>query len=175
MRPCRLKLFQEIKQNKNIFVETGTYKGEGVQAALSAGYSKIITFEIDSEVLEETKNKFKDSDKIEFILGSSAEQCFKDVIDTLKEPVIFWLDAHRMHKGFVENPLYTELDVISQSKLPHVILIDDVRLFPTKNFKISFDGIEKILNKYNRKYTTEFGTIRDIYPDDVFVIKFNDC
>ena len=35
-----------IEKFSNVFVETGTFYGEGIQVAINAGYEKIISIEI---------------------------------------------------------------------------------------------------------------------------------
>lgn len=170
-KSSREKLFTQVKQNRKIFVETGTYRGQGVEAAIKCKYERIISFEIDTETQELNKIKFKNNDNIILITGSSADDCFKNEISKLEEDAVFWLDAHQMHKGFVECPIYDELLVICESEYNHIILIDDVRNFSKPCFNTSVEAILDFISKHNRKYKTWFGEVRD-YKDDVLVIEF---
>ena len=53
-----------------VFIETGCWKGDGVQKALNAGFEKIITIELWSEMVELCTQKFKshiDSGRVSII------------------------------------------------------------------------------------------------------------
>ena len=75
--------------------------------------------------------------KITILQGDSGKVLF-DLCIQITEPAIFWLDGHYSEgitaKGDKFCPIYEELSAIFQSqKLPHVLLIDDARLFIGKN------------------------------------------
>ena len=50
---------------------------------------------------------------------------FAHILPTLVGPTFFWLDAHTDE----ECPVMREIAAINRSPLPHVILVDDARLF----------------------------------------------
>ena len=45
------------KHRNEIFVETGSLIGDGVQQALEAGYPEVISIELSDKYFEETKNQ----------------------------------------------------------------------------------------------------------------------
>ena len=112
-------------------VESGTYLGEMVEAQRSR-FHKIISIELSPELFEKAKTRFHRHDHVELLCGDSGE-LLKTVVPALDKPAIFWLDAHysggNTARGKEDTPILKELRTIYQSKLPHVILIDDARLF----------------------------------------------
>ena len=57
-----VELFQKFVNQSKIFIETGTFSGEGIQCALDAGFEKIYSCDINSEYVERAKEKYKDYD-----------------------------------------------------------------------------------------------------------------
>lgn len=59
----------------------------------------------------------------------------------------FWLDGHysgfETAKGDLETPVSSELESILRSKINHIILIDDARLFTGKN---DYPSVEELKN-----------------------------
>jgi hypothetical protein len=134
MHPNR-NLFAEFKGNNRAFIETGSYRGDGIQLALDAGYEKIISIDNNPEAIDFCMNRFdlynNPNPKIRLIKGDSAN-CLFDILRCFAEPITFWLDSHwQMLEGTEpgENPfpLLDELNQICQhGKQDHVILIDDL-------------------------------------------------
>jgi hypothetical protein len=115
-----------------VFVETGTYEGESVDAAL-AYFDELHTIERSEELFVRAAARFKNSPTVHVHHGSSAE-----VLSTLsrglrRQPVLFWLDAHFCGHGSagseVQCPLLAELEAIGALSARSVVLIDDARLF----------------------------------------------
>jgi len=132
-------VLKKYKRN-SVFVETGSYKGSGIQVALDAGYEKVISIEIHSEYHAICKDRFATEmadGRVELHHGDCLAT-LASIIPTLKSPVTFWLDAHIDWEcgvsGMTPSPLIFELDLIRRmSKIKnHVILIDDMRVFRTK-------------------------------------------
>ncbi|MCS6824710.1 MAG: hypothetical protein NZ529_10475, partial [Cytophagaceae bacterium] len=131
-----------------ILVETGTYKGDMIEAQLN-NFDEIISIELSLELWEKAKNRFKYHSKVNLIQGDSGKE-LQNVCTNLKDRTLFWLDGHycggNSTKGDLECPIYNELKAIFKSPIKHVILIDDARYFigkrdyPTikelKNFRI---------------------------------------
>jgi hypothetical protein len=115
----------------SVFVETGTFKGESTLWAAKY-FDKVYTIENSEALYNETKKKFTDYPNIEFIKGNSREKLI-DILLHLKQPAVFWLDAHWC--GSVtfgsedECPLLDELKLIVNQTLNHIIVIDDARYF----------------------------------------------
>lgn len=136
--PEDLALSLKQALNTNVFIETGTYKGN---TALWAGrnFLKVYTIEFDSQRYEKTRAKIVnmiDTSNINLLQGNSKD-VLSDVLSKINEPVIFWLDAHGLYAGNMtandEIPVIEELNAIREwyerTHQPCVILIDDARLF----------------------------------------------
>jgi hypothetical protein len=122
-----------------IFIETGTGRaGNGITAAIEAGFTKIISIEITPEFHERAKVKFSDyieSGKVILLLGDSSKMLPKVLEEFKNERFTFWLDAHidgpylPEYKG-QKCPLYDELNIIKNlDRNDHIIMIDDRRIF----------------------------------------------
>ena len=118
------------------FVETGTYLGEMIEAQKS-NFERLFSIELSETLYQDALIKFASDKKITILQGDSGKVLF-DLCIQITEPAIFWLDGHYSEgitaKGDKFCPIYEELSAIFQSqKLPHVLLIDDARLFIGKN------------------------------------------
>ena len=89
-----LSLKEAIKAKT--LVETGTYKG-GTALWASKNFEKVYTIEFDEQRYLKTLGDFKtkelDIRNVEFCLGNS-KYILPSILEDLKEPVVFWLDAH---------------------------------------------------------------------------------
>lgn len=127
----------------NIFVETGTYLGDGIYNVIN-DFDKIHSIELSQKFYDDAVKKFSIYKKVKFHHGDSAEvleKCFVNI----DEPIMFFLDAHysggETEFGRDEEngiPLLRELTSLGKRKFRDIIIIDDVRLFG----KISQSGIE---------------------------------
>jgi len=131
-----------LKQYKkgDIFIETGTYRGDTIYIALEAGFEQIYSCEIYRPLYLDAVELYKENKSITIDELESPEfiatrltylgQIFdKDVECT------FWLDAHASGPlgggKSVGSPVLDELKAIrdNSSCKTHTILIDDKRLF----------------------------------------------
>ena len=115
-----------------VFVETGTYEGDSVQAATEF-FAELHTIELSDELFAGAAERFKDSPQVHVHHGSSP-----DVLGELsgrlgQRSVLYWLDAHwcgeDSAKGELECPLLFELEAIGSLGERSVVMIDDARLF----------------------------------------------
>lgn len=149
---------KEIKSlNKaDIFVETGTFKGEGVEFADSIGFEKIFSIEIFDELANKAKEKFKNKENIEIVHSDSCSG-LRSIIHKLNKNCIFWLDAHfpgsdvgatsydQEQNDDLNMPLLEELKILSERRsFDDVILIDDLR-----TFKEVPDKFKHLVNGFN--------------------------
>ena len=119
----------------NIFFETGTHKGDGIQSALEVGFDQIISIEIDKHFVEVSSNRFAkeiSNGQVQIFEGDTLK-IMGDVIEKINEHITFWLDAHwdvgSSICGEKKCPLYEELNFIKNHQIKnHLILIDDMRL-----------------------------------------------
>jgi len=125
-----LKHYAE-KYNIRIFVETGTYLGDMVEA-MKASFDKIYSIEISQDFFNRTKKRFKSEEKLKLIWGDSGKK-LKNVCDEINQPALFWLDGHysggKTEKGEKETPIFEELSHIIKKDIRNVIIIDDARCF----------------------------------------------
>lgn len=143
-----------------IFVETGTYKGHGIAAALAAGFTKIYSIEISQEFYDQSVQRFKseiDQGTVEIILGDSLS-CLAEIINAVNSEITFWLDAHEIlgYKGEKSCPLYEELDAIALHPIKtHTILIDDLRLLSQKGWgkSVMKDSLIEKIKQINSNYS----------------------
>ena len=132
--------------------------GDGIQQALNAGFSKIISIELSDKYFEISKNRFSNNPNVEIVKGDSFK-VLPDVLKDIDEPVTFWLDGHHScgdtALGDHWAPLMQELDVIKEHKIKtHTILIDDMRCWELPNPVHGFykDDIFKKLSELNPDY-----------------------
>ena len=88
----------KIFPNK-VFVETGTYVGQGVQLALDTnGFEKIISVELSPYYYEFSKKRFENKKEVQIVLGDSSN-ILTSIIKNINSPITFWLDGHYSGNG----------------------------------------------------------------------------
>lgn len=132
-------------------VETGTYLGQTVDD-LKHKFRKIFTIELDENLYKNAKSNFVKYNNITIIQGDSSEE-LKKVIKRIKNPTMFWLDAHYSSgltiKGRIETPILKELIAISKIKIKnYVILIDDARKFTGTNDYPTIKMVQNLVKKH---------------------------
>jgi hypothetical protein len=133
--PSNTQVFSKYK-NK-IFLETGSYLGEGIQQALNAGFEKVVSIELSDKYFSICQNRFSDNSNVTIVKGDSFK-VLPDIIKDINEPITFWLDGHHScgdtALGEHWAPLMQELDVIKEHSIKtHTILIDDMRCWQEPN------------------------------------------
>ncbi len=151
-----------IEQNQNnIFIETGTYDGTGLEKALAFGnFKKLISIEIVEFIFKEAKDKFKLYNQVHLYHGDSVK-VLPEILKEINEPITFWLDAHYSggNTGYGDNysALYDELEIIADHHIKdHTIMIDDIRAMETKfmDYK-TLDKVKEKVLKINSNYQIE--------------------
>jgi hypothetical protein len=136
--------------NTRVLVETGTYYGDMVEA-LKNKFDKIYSIELDSDLHSKAKWRFLTDSRVHLIKGDSGESLF-NIIRDLKEPCIFWLDAHYSGgvttRGTTDSPILKELEQISKSEFKNVLLIDDGRNFGVVPSYPSIEELKGLVSKY---------------------------
>ena len=93
--------FDLKKYKQKVFVETGTFYGEGCIDAINSGFEIIHSIEVYSPNLEIAKKNlepYDDKADINLYLGDSA-LCLSEVLESVSEPATFWLDGHGGYAG----------------------------------------------------------------------------
>ena len=163
--PCNFNPL-DIKTT-NQFIETGTYTGKTIDKFHDL-YKTYHTIEIVESFYTDTKNRLSDLNNVKFYLGNSPV-VLKYILDSIEEPVTFWLDAHYQsgaQSNDTHTPIRSELNIIKEHVIKdHMIMIDDVRLF--NSYGTSAQEIENDIRSINEKYTIEY--MPGINPTDVLV------
>lgn len=152
------------KYELKTLVETGTYLGDTL-FALYPHFDKLYSIELSEHYHEKARQRFRKYPKIELIQGDSAKQ-ISNVVASLKEPALFWLDGHYSAgltaKGEKDTPIYEELTAVFSSSLPHVIVIDDARAFVGENDYPTIEELKHFVQKHrpNSTITIENDSIR---------------
>lgn len=129
----RLEIAKQAERfGTDILVETGTYLGQMVQAMRNQ-FSTIYSIEVDDKLFARAKKKFSRYPHVVIMHGDSG-QILADVVPSLDQVCLFWLDGHYSagitSMGETPTPVVSELEHIAVSPIDgHVILIDDARLF----------------------------------------------
>jgi hypothetical protein len=135
--------------NAKIFVETGTFHGDGIYRALNHGFSKVISIEIFEPLYTKAQMTFQKEigeGKVELFLGDSAD-VIGEAISKIDEPIMYWFDAHDQTMndagvGALKCPIIKELQKImevrslAQRRLD-TLMIDDMRLI--ENISVGWD------------------------------------
>ncbi|HEC58415.1 hypothetical protein LCGC14_1235640 [marine sediment metagenome] len=114
----------------DVFVEGGTYQG-GTAKKMSGKFSKVITIEKSDVMFAKAKEVLNNYPNVTMLKGDTREH-LPSVLDSSNN-ILFWLDAHwsggETYGQGDECPLIEELEIIFDSDVSSVILIDDARCF----------------------------------------------
>ncbi len=170
----RIKKLRKVKQviieqfqkkyGYNVLIETGTFLGDMVEAQRN-NFTKIYSIELQPSLAEKARERFKSVSHVEILQGDSGK-LLRTILNELKEPAIFWLDAHYSGgltaKGGSECPIYEELDAILEKKEKHVLLIDDAQYFNGQGDYPKINQLTKYIRDKDPRYkiTVEDDVIR---------------
>ena len=135
--------------NRNIFIETGTFLGDTVFDIYPL-VDKVITIEVSKKLKNNAAKRFAGNSKVEILEGDSAKVISTINTDNLlKDRVIFWLDGHyscgETAMGEKETPIFEELEVVlGRCDSGHIVLIDDAREF---NDNPGYPSIDALMDK----------------------------
>ena len=142
-------LYSPLSRQYKCPIETGTWLGDGIQAALESGFRQVISCDINEELVMQARSRFQNQ-PVQVHLGSS-EQVLKTLMLDVSEPTVFFLDAHAMPPSSeaqvfsaatllpgheddqsLQCPLQQEIKIILESGYSgHTISIDDRQCFDT--------------------------------------------
>lgn len=180
--PSHKHIFE--KYISKYFVETGTFRGDGIDIALECEFEYIDSVEIFEEFFIKAMDKFKNNSKVNLHLGKS-EDVLWDIIKNKNDRITFWLDGHYMGPisdtyqetvietgspmSDIKTPILHELQMISKHHIKnHIILIDDMRCCNTDLFDfISKRQIEDYILKINPNYKIYYENSWE--PNDILV------
>ena len=129
---------KKIKDHEkcNIYFETGLWdvvaEDTSLCKAITMGFDKCFSVEINNDLVQLAKNKFKDeftNGSLDIFTGDSRN--LKDYFEKIKfldnDRIVFFLDSHGHGHGC---PLIEELDAIKDMNftIKPIIILDDVRI-----------------------------------------------
>jgi hypothetical protein len=109
-------------------VETGTYYGEMV-AAMRNKFARIYSVEYDRQLAQRAIRKFSRWPHIHILEGDS-QQVIPELLKTITEPALFWLDAGYYGWAGLQGDkqrLTSELEAILRHSQKDIVLMDDAR------------------------------------------------
>lgn len=149
------------KYLSGVLVETGAYRGDGIKAALAAGFNRVYSVEIAPFYYEFCKSLFASDGRVTMVLADSGTGLGQAIAE-IKEPITFWLDGHHCGGnsglGIKPAPILEELEQIRQHPLSkqHTILIDDRRHINPGAFGISEDQVINKLKEINPDFRISY-------------------
>lgn len=141
-----------------VMVETGTFLGDTVDHFKNK-FESVISIELSEDLAKKAMKRFANTEGVRIIEGDSS-LVLPGILPELNSPVLFWLDGHysfeffvnnefiRTAKGETKTPIEKELDIILQSEIESVILVDDARLFTGKEDYPSIKSVKRKVKKY---------------------------
>ncbi|HYL68402.1 MAG TPA: class I SAM-dependent methyltransferase [Candidatus Limnocylindria bacterium] len=118
-----------------ILIETGTYYGEMISAVKNS-FERIYSIECDPSLARRAIREFARHPNIE-ILGGDSQDVLPELLKSIREPALFWLDAGYYGWAGLESDkrrLSAELEAILRHPVKgHVILMDDAHGLDGKN------------------------------------------
>lgn len=113
------------------FVETGTNDG-GTPLFLKDEFDQLFTIELSRDLWKAAQHRLAPYRNIHCLQGDST-QVLQEVLREFNGPALFWLDGHYSGgvtaRGALDTPVKQELQILFGDGRPHVILVDDARIF----------------------------------------------
>jgi hypothetical protein len=158
------QVLKKFKRNR-IFIECGTYAGDGVQLAKDCGFDTIYTIEISPRLHKHSYDRAYHPNRngLNFLLGDTT-QVLPGLLKTINEPCTFWLDAHFPQDGASHVPTWSscptilELGIIAAHPIKaHTILIDDIPDFKSGiHDHITVDQLLAAIREINPNYQISY-------------------
>lgn len=142
-------------------VETGTYKGDMVEA-MKKDFQKVYSIELSQQLFEEATRRFQPDANVEIVQGDSGKQ-IEQLVQKFTEPVLFWLDGHysagATARADKDTPVCEELNhILGGSDLDHVIIIDDAILFGTDPAYPTMQEVEDQVKQHRQGWSISVDT-----------------
>lgn len=159
----RLKQFFRIEDCET-FVETGTYKGDGVQWGVdNPNFQEIYSVELSESLFRGNMQRFNGNGRITLAFGDTVI-FLKELLPLLKNKTLLYLDAHISDDTSTHNPAYPvplieETEIVTSSFYDFdnlIVVVDDERLW-TEQMK------KTLVESYSKKGLSSF------YVDDAIV------
>jgi hypothetical protein len=165
----RAILLQYIEQYKvNTLVETGTFLGDTAEF-FRHRLDKVYSIELSEELAAKAAKRFEGAPNVRILQGDSGV-VLADLVKELPSTALFWLDGHYSSEFYVNNefirtarsetdtPIKKELQIVLNDVRPHVILIDDARMFNGEGDYPSLDAIRELVKKAKYPFSVSVKT-----------------
>jgi hypothetical protein len=138
-----------------VFVETGTFTGD-MLAAMIPYFDRLYSIELSLPLYQRAIDRFAAEQKVRVLQGDSGE-LVATILAELGEPALFWLDAHYSGgvtaRGTLDSPVIAELEAILGHGLPHVVLVDDARMFDGNGGYPTRDELSRLVARLGPRHT----------------------
>ena len=145
-----------------VFVETGSWMGQGIDAAIEIGFDKIYSIELSEKYWKICAEKFISHKNVVCLWGDSSI-VLPNLIKRIDKKILFYLDAHYdggdtatsgkgtgFGKGCV---LEHEFQAIKNHHInDHVILVDDFRNIVNGVMGVSYSKLCNMVRDINKDY-----------------------
>jgi len=141
-------LDQQKKYGCDVFIETGTYLGDTINA-VNSSFKKTYSIEISKELFRRAKKRFSNTPNVFLFNGDSGELLSQIINKVSGDKILFWLDGHFSggitQKGKTDTPVCQEIHAILNSNIENcIILIDDALLFNGTNGYPTFTEVKDL-------------------------------
>jgi hypothetical protein len=139
----------------HVFVETGTFMGD-MLAAMIPYFDRLYSIELAVPLYRGAVDRFAAEPKVQLLRGDSG-QLIATILAELSEPALFWLDAHYSGgvtaRGTLDSPVIAELEAVLGHGLPHVVLVDDARMFDGNGGYPTRDELSRLVARVGPGHT----------------------
>jgi hypothetical protein len=148
--------YELIKFPNRVFVEAGSYIGDGIASALKSGFEEVYSVDISPFQYDYCQNRFKNEKQVHLYLDDCGIWLDK-ILNQINEPCTIYLDANGW-KEQIEHPLDSCIEaLVRHGRKDHTILVDDMN----NNFR-PFDEVQQSLSDPDNFFTKQ---LRRINPD----------
>jgi hypothetical protein len=129
----RIEILREYGKrfNLGVFIESGTAEGFTLWG-LRHDFGFIHTIEIEEHLYHRAVDRFASYPNVHCWLGDSPT-VLPQILEEIAFPALIWLDGHWCQHGNNPNgpdtPVREELPIVLGDGRPHIVLVDDARLF----------------------------------------------
>lgn len=179
--------YKDYLPYSDTFIETGTAAGDGVQRAITAGFTNIVSIEASQQWFEYCRTKFAATEGVQIQFGYSTDVLGKILnwqIDEDPFPAVIYLDAHPAgpssagHQEWLDNPngdanqhniIQAELKIILNHRNDHVIIIDDVNGMADGCASVYMDMCLEVNPDYRFEFWDENLSGNQLYKNKILV------
>ena len=167
---------QLFKKKTSHFIETGSFRGEGIDLAIKSGFDFVYSIELSVKFFNQCKEKFKTNPNVEIIFGDSSFELKALLNKKNNIPFTYWLDGHYSGddtaRGSKDSPLIEELNAIFKRNINgETIYIDDMRIYKNFDQELNLNSIIEIITKYKSHSRISFEDT-DFAKQDIMVIEY---